>query len=209
MIRAILAVSAGAHALFWFTTWRRLRRTQRGWSKAIIASTAVPRLGLALSLLGYAGWFLGSLSYAVNPTSLLFQVLSPKLFFPRVGLGLLVSGHGLVIWATLSLGSSFGLLPRIIAEHRLIRHGPYRVVRHPLYTGVHALYVGTFLLVPCAFFLLSAIAAVIGNAWRAHAEERLLSAHYGEAYRAYARSVGRFLPKVGLFDRRCERAPHE
>jgi len=209
MIRTTLAASAGAQALLWLITWRYLRRTQRGWSKEAIASTAVPRLGLALSLFGYAGWFLGSLGYVVNPTSRLFQALSPKLFFPGAGLGLLLGGHGLVIWATFSLGSSFGLRPRVIAEHRLIRHGPYRFVRHPLYAGLHALYVGTFLLVPCALFLLSAIAAAIGNALRAQAEEHVLSARYGEAYRAYARSVGRFLPKVGLFDRRRERPPHE
>jgi len=209
MIRAILAASAGVQVLLWFTTWRFLRRAQRGGANEVIASTAVPRLGLALSFLGYAGWFLGSLGYAANPTWPLFQALSRNLFFPRVGSGLLVGGHGLVIWATLSLGSSFDLRPRLIVGHRLIRHGPYRSVRHPLYTGLQALYVGTFLLVPCALFLLSAIAAMIGNALRAQAEERVLLARYGEAYRAYARSVGRFLPKVDLCSRRRGRPPHE
>jgi len=202
MIRAILAASASAHALLWLATWRFLRRTQRGWSKVPLASADVPRLGFALSLLGYAVWFLGSLGYAANPSWPLFRALSLKLAFPSVGFGLLLGGHGLVLWATLALGPSFGLRPRVIAEHRLIRHGPYRFVRHPLYTGLHMLYVGTFLLVPCALFLLSAIAAVIGNAVRARAEERVLTAHYGDAYCAYARSVGRFLPKVRPITRR-------
>ncbi len=207
MVRAILAASAGAHVVLWLAMWRFLRRTQHEWSKAVIVSTAAPRIGLALSFLGYAGWLLGSLGYAANPRWPFFHPLSPRLFWPRAGLGLLFIGHGLVVWAALSLGPSFGLRPRIIAEHRLVRHGPYRFVRHPLYTGLHALDLGTFVLAPCALFLLSLIAAVVGNTMRARAEERVLLARYGDAYRAYARSVGRFLPKVRRFNRRCAPPP--
>jgi len=188
-------VSALAQGLFWFTMWYVLRRIQRGWMKTVLVSVDSPKIGLVLSLVGYASWFFGSVMFAIHPASSLFQALSPAVSFPRVGLGLLIGGHGVVIWAALSLGPSFGLRPRVIVEHRLVRHGPYRFVRHPLYTGLHALYLGTFLLVPCGLFLVSFAAALVGNTLRAQAEERLLSARYGEVYRTYAQSVGRFLPR--------------
>ena len=195
-IGMILAVSASAHGILWIATWSFLRRAQRGWTKAVIARADTPTMGLALSLLGYAGWWLGSAGYAASPTAFPFRTLSPAFCFPRVGLGLLLFGHGLILWATLSLGPCFGLRPQIIAEHRLIQHGPYRFMRHPLYMGLHALYLGTFLLVPCGLFLLSLIVALIGNRQRARAEECALSARYGDAYQTYARFTGRFFPRV-------------
>lgn len=192
----VLIGGALAQGFFWFAVWLFLRRTQRGWTKTVLLSVDSPKIGLVLSLVGYASWFLGSVMFALYPASSLFRTFSPTVSFPKVGLGLLIGGHGMVVWSALSLGPSFGLRPRIIVEHRLVRHGPYRIVRHPLYTGLHALYLGTFLLVPCGLFLFSFVAALIGNTVRARAEERLLSAHYGEVYRTYARSVGRFLPKI-------------
>jgi protein-S-isoprenylcysteine O-methyltransferase Ste14 len=98
-----------------------------------------------------------------------------------------------MLWA---IGGSWGIHPKLLAEHQFIKHGPYRFIRNPLYTGLHLVYLGTFLLVPSWYFLVLLIAAIIGNSIRAGVEERVLLARYQDEYAAYAQSVGRFFPKL-------------
>lgn len=80
--------------------------------------------------------------------------------------------------------------------HQLITTGPYRWIRHPLYTFgalfFLALSVLTTLWWP-ALFLLPGLAALI---WRARYEEANLIARFGDEYRAYRQQTGRFLPKL-------------
>lgn len=219
-MRAFIAASAGLQGLTWLIFWRSLGRHSNrerpqvpraisesqgissGAGAKLTFATATP---LLLAFGGYVGWFFGSVGYALSPSSSLFRPISPALSSPLVGIGLILCGHGLIVWAACALGSSFGLLPDVRAGHRLVQHGPYRFVRHPLYTGLHALYLGTFALVPSGFFLLCLVAGVIGNVLRARAEEHALIAHYGSAYRMYAQSVGRFLPAPRHFLRRAKR----
>ncbi len=77
----------------------------------------------------------------------------------------------------------------------LVVAGPYRIVRHPLYSGVEALTLGLALLVDHVWAYLGALALGLWFALiLAPFEERELLALFGPAYRTYMRSVRRFVP---------------
>lgn len=83
------------------------------------------------------------------------------------------------------------------ADHRLVTDGPYRHVRHPIYTAMMAAAVGTALVFQ-SYLLGVAGLSIVTHLWWARAEERLLSSPegLGDAYRTYAQRTGRLLPKV-------------
>ncbi len=192
MVKTILLIGVGLHVLMGMIAWRSLRRAQRGWSKQVVAARPLPAVGFVASLFGYLGWFGGSVAVATDSS-----FISPITAFDiRMGAVILFLGHALFGWTLWAIGASFGLRPRIIAEHRLVTRGPYRVVRHPMYTALHVIYLGTFLLVPSWFFLVCLIAAVVGNTIRAAEEERVLLARYGQDYAVYREVTGRFFPKL-------------
>src|SRR5581483_812463 len=98
----------------------------------------------------------------------------------------------LLAYARLSLGRSIGIVP---ALRRLVIHGAYRYVRHPIYTGTFLVYLGvalsSFSWINCAVCLLGCALYMIKSV----IEERFLSAD--PAYREYMRQVRwRWLPGV-------------
>ncbi|SFV09392.1 methyltransferase family protein [Alicyclobacillus macrosporangiidus] len=98
----------------------------------------------------------------------------------------------LEVWAFLTLRSSLTQLPE---AHRLVRSGPYRYVRHPLYVAYTLAFVGSCL-GAMRWSLWGLLAGFIVLQWiRAKAEERVLVTEFPE-YAAYARVTGRFIPKV-------------
>lgn len=114
-----------------------------------------------------------------------------------IGLGLWALGVTVVVWAGRVLGRYMSV-EGLTVDHELVTSGPYRHVRHPVYTAFTAIAVGTGL----AFrsYLLMGFAAVwlAAAAWWVAAEEKLLASPqgFGDGYRAYARRTGRFLPRL-------------
>jgi protein-S-isoprenylcysteine O-methyltransferase Ste14 len=100
-------------------------------------------------------------------------------------------GAALSLWGVLSLGKSFGIF---VSVRKVVLHGPYRFVRHPIYLGYFLIWVGLFLinLSPAVALL------VLGHMWlfrcRAKMEERGLR-EGSPAYEAYARETGFLLPR--------------
>ncbi|HSJ35072.1 MAG TPA: isoprenylcysteine carboxylmethyltransferase family protein [Acidimicrobiia bacterium] len=119
-----------------------------------------------------------------------------------VGLGLWASGIGVVIWAGRAIGA-YGAVTGVTADHRLVSDGPYRYVRHPIYTASVAIAVGTALVFRSYLLLGVAVLSIVAVRWWADAEEAALSAAdggLGNAYRSYASRTGRFLPAVRRVD---------
>jgi len=94
------------------------------------------------------------------------------------------------------LGPAFriGLDPH--SREALVREGPYRYLRHPIYAAFIAYYVGAWLLQPNLLFGIVLPLAVLRIYYQATLEERLLLARHGAAYAAYARTTSRFIPFV-------------
>ena len=104
-------------------------------------------------------------------------------------------GFLLFVWAHLSLGPDFSVFLRPRDEHRLVTEGPYRYVRHPIYSAAF--------LVATGFFLLSANGLVgliwLGGAlvffsWRIPREEAMMIVQFSGPYLEYMKSTGCLFP---------------
>jgi len=109
---------------------------------------------------------------------------------------LLVAAIALTLSARRTLGKQWSLAARVLDEHDLITSGPYRLVRHPIYTGMLGMLLATGLGVGrFPFFFLGAAIYVAGTMLRARVEERLLRATFGTRYDEYAARVPALLPR--------------
>jgi len=104
----------------------------------------------------------------------------------------------LVIEAVRALGKQFAVAARVISGHQLVTSGPFRVVRHPIYTGM----LGMLLATGLAFsswpgLILSVATYLAGTSMRIRKEERLLRETFGKEFEDYADEVPALVP--GLF----------
>jgi protein-S-isoprenylcysteine O-methyltransferase Ste14 len=122
----------------------------------------------------------------------------PVLVFPSqpwLGGAIIMLATALVASALLVF-RSWRLTARIEAGHELCTAGPFGLVRHPIYLATALLNLGTFLWIPTWLVAAGAVVSVAMAERRARAEERLLLAAFGDAYRDYAARVKRFLPGI-------------
>lgn len=113
------------------------------------------------------------------------------------GLALMGGGTAFRLWAIRSLGRYFTATVQTNEAQTLITSGPYRRLRHPSYLGAYAAIVGcAVLLQGWAGLLVAAAAMGYAYARRIAAEERALSAHFGEAYQRYRSQTWRLVPGI-------------
>jgi protein-S-isoprenylcysteine O-methyltransferase Ste14 len=109
------------------------------------------------------------------------------------GVALLLAATAFTLWARVALGTMWSSSVVAKAGHTLRTQGPYAITRHPIYTGLLGMLLGTALIDDlgraAAVFVLGAIYL----AWKARAEERLLSGVFPE-YQRYSRRVPRLIP---------------
>jgi protein-S-isoprenylcysteine O-methyltransferase Ste14 len=122
-------------------------------------------------------------------------MLPREMSWQTFGVIVFVSGAGLVTWARWSLRNSYTPGLRVQRDQRLVDRGPYRIVRHPAYSGLLLMALGVAIGYSSAIGL-GAIPILLlpGLVYRIHVEERLLAAQLGEAYVVYARSRRRIIP---------------
>ena len=123
----------------------------------------------------------------------------PELDLPEplrwVGLALVVLGISFALWAIATLGRHYDLELEIHRDHELVRNGPYRFVRHPIYTGLGLHFVGACLATGNLVLIAGTILVTFPALYlRAMTEERLLREQFGHAYDAYASEVGMLVP---------------
>lgn len=81
------------------------------------------------------------------------------------------------------------------AEHRLVRSGPYALVRNPIYTSMLLVLCGTAVIVTGQkLFAAALVLFIAGTEIRVRTEEQLLASRFGEEFEAYKRSVPAYLP---------------
>ncbi len=112
-----------------------------------------------------------------------------------VGLGLTVLGIGFAVWSIATLGRHYDLELEIHRDHELVRTGPYRLVRHPIYTGLGLHFAGACLATGNLLLIAGTLLVTYPALFlRAKTEERLLRERFGAAYDAYTREVGMLVP---------------
>lgn len=118
---------------------------------------------------------------------------------PRIGVsGVVVTALGVAfaIWARLHLGENWSATVTVKTGHELIESGPYRAVRHPIYTGMLVAMAGSALALGQARGLVALVVTAVGFYFKARKEERYMFSEFGEKYQAYAHRTGMLLPKL-------------
>jgi protein-S-isoprenylcysteine O-methyltransferase len=117
--------------------------------------------------------------------------------FAMAGVALFVAGLLLRWWAIITLGRFFTVDVTIEKDHQLVERGPFRVVRHPSYTGVLLAFVG-FALTLRNWAALVVVLVPIFAAFirRMNVEEEALSRALGSRYADYMRRTKRLVPFV-------------
>ena len=110
--------------------------------------------------------------------------------------GAMIGGLALRTWAVVSLGRWFTWNVAMQAGQTLVTHGPYRVIRHPSYTGALVTFVASCILLRSWIAaLLAALALTVAFVRRIGHEEAMLVRTL-PGYAAYASGTGRFLPRI-------------
>jgi len=123
------------------------------------------------------------------------------------GLAIEAGGLYLAIWARRHLGRFWSGEIAIKVEHELIRSGPYKLMRHPIYTGLLTMYVGTALVVG-SWLAIIGLAVGLFAYWRKiQLEETNLRVAFGAKYEDYCRTTWALVP--GLPPRRKSSLPTE
>jgi protein-S-isoprenylcysteine O-methyltransferase Ste14 len=111
-----------------------------------------------------------------------------------VGLGL----YALVVmpWAASLLGASYAPGPALLRDQVLVVAGPFRWVRHPIYSAVVALWLGAALGALNWLLLLLWPVITVGVLKQARSEEQMLHGKFGKRYDEYAATTGRLIPRL-------------
>jgi protein-S-isoprenylcysteine O-methyltransferase Ste14 len=110
-----------------------------------------------------------------------------------IGVVLFVCGIALAVWARLHLGRNWGMPMTQRAEPELVTSGPYRFVRHPIYSGLLIAMLGT-VLVNSLLGLIVVAALVAYFYYCGTVEERNLATTFPEAYPAYRSRTKMLIP---------------
>jgi protein-S-isoprenylcysteine O-methyltransferase Ste14 len=191
-----VSVSAAAQVVWWasavvgllafrdtlpLTAGRRTRWVERrGGARLGLAAVEVGAVALYL-LVARGRWPLARADVAVAALALAGALLT-------------AAGALLAIRAKRALGRDFSATFGVKEGHTLVTTGPYALVRHPIYTGLLTVAVGSALVWNDAALL--AVAAVVAASFVAHVrvEEELFVRHFGDAYRDYQRTTPALVP---------------
>jgi protein-S-isoprenylcysteine O-methyltransferase Ste14 len=127
-----------------------------------------------------------------------FWTVSPELWRVLASLLCFVLAIALSWTATRALGREHLRFDAAIgAEHELVRSGPYRLVRHPIYTSMLCVLWGIgFMAASPLLFVIATAVFLVGTEIRVRIEDRLLAARFGEQFEQYRRSTSAYLPPL-------------
>lgn len=101
-------------------------------------------------------------------------------------------------WMFRNLGHNITPTSMPREDATLVTTGPYRWIRHPMYTFSLLMFLSLSLLTASWFIAIGGMGAFILLALRSRIEEERLIDKFGEAYRAYMKRTGRFFPRIGM-----------
>lgn len=164
-------------------TGERLDRRQEG----LFVLVSLRLLGLVAAVV--------MLAYLIEPAWVAWSAVPLPAWLRWLGGGLLAAGGLLMTWAFVVLGRNLTDTVVTRQEHSLVTSGPYRWVRHPFYVAAALAVAGVSLAAASWSLALAGGLVVALLVFRTAREEELLAARFGDEYRDYARSTGRFFPR--------------
>ena len=122
--------------------------------------------------------------------------------------GSAITAVGLLIavWARVHLGRYWSGIITLKEGHRLIRTGPYRLVRHPVYTGLLIAVIGSAMAVGTWDALIGIAVILLAFIFKLRREESLLTGEFGEEYLAFKRETPALVPFLNVHRGRSKRS---
>jgi protein-S-isoprenylcysteine O-methyltransferase Ste14 len=116
----------------------------------------------------------------------------------RYWIAVVLVGAGLSfsVWARRTLGGNWSGTVTVKIDHELVQTGPYRRIRHPIYTGILLAVLGSGLAAGRLYGLVAFVIIALALAWKLRVEERWMAAEFGERYDHYRRSSWALIPFV-------------
>lgn len=105
-----------------------------------------------------------------------------------------VIGMAIALWARRALGSNWSASVVFKENHKLIENGPYKYVRHPMYTGILTMFLGAAIFVGLAGAFAVFVIGSAGLLLKAHQEENLMAKHFPKEYPKYKARTKMIIP---------------
>ena len=178
-VELVFAVGWGTFWLYWLVAAFFMKRGRVSWSREFRIRAAIVVLAIILVRLGAFRDY----GLTTDPW--------------RAGLGLVLfaTGLGFAVWARVHIGRNWGTPMAQKEEPELATSGPYRLVRHPIYSGVLVAGVGTAVALSWKWLIVVALAGVY-FAYSATVEERYLTKQFPDTYPTYKRTTKMLFPFI-------------
>jgi protein-S-isoprenylcysteine O-methyltransferase Ste14 len=125
--------------------------------------------------------------------------LTVEVTWARVfGLVVLVTSTAFAVWARVSLGNMWSFDAEVKVDHQLRTSGPYAVTRHPIYTGLLGMLIGSTLLSGVGKWIVLVLAGLVLFEVKSRSEEKILVESFPSHYPGYRERVPRLLPGLSL-----------
>ncbi|MFZ2804163.1 MAG: isoprenylcysteine carboxylmethyltransferase family protein [Patescibacteria group bacterium] len=133
---------------------------------------------------------------AVPVAALNIRLIPETAAWGIIGCVVCAVGLAVAIWARYTLGTNWSGIVTFKENHELITNGPYAYVRHPIYTGLLLMIIGTGLVFGRANGLVAFVVCLAGFWYKLSIEEKLMTKHFPDTYPAYKKKVKALIPFV-------------
>ena len=188
-ITAVLLVTAAA-----ISGYHRHRAEQAGGEEISLHEEGLPTV-VALRSSGLV-LMLSIVAYLINPRWMRWSSVDLPVPVRWSGAGLGATALPLAYWVLRTLGKNITPTVETREEHELVTDGPYRWVRHPLYTVGTSFFMSLAIVAANWFIGLASLVVLVMLLIRLPKEEEKLIERFGDEYRAYIERTGRLLPRI-------------
>jgi len=183
-----------------FITISYARKTQQLSSRSIRerlrgASRWESKFDIALRVALFLFWISALILYVIYPDWMTLFTIPLPIWLRWIGVGVAIVSLPLLAWAHHTLGQQFSPGLQLREEHALVTSGPYRWIRHPMYTAESVFMIA--LAVESANWLVAPpmAAGIVLLYARVGKEEAMMIERFSDEYRSYMKRTGRFLPR--------------
>jgi protein-S-isoprenylcysteine O-methyltransferase Ste14 len=182
VVDVVILVGWVAFWLYWLVASVDVKAGRNRWTRFSGFRIVIVILALLLLRLGVFRGHVG-------------RVITSDPWLQGIGLVLFVLGLALAVWARVFLGRNWGIPMTQKADPELVTSGPYRTIRHPIYTGILLAMIGTVVAISL-YWLIAVVLLGVYFIYSAVMEERYMAERFPDSYPDYKRSTKMLIPFI-------------